>query len=164
MPRVSSIIRPKRIAAGMPTIESAPTTIDIPPIAWARIATAALEITEPMAPTRANHPIIVPRRGVGKSSVAAALAPTVPPLSHTLNQKKPLASHQKGQANCVGGPQKYHRCPAVIAIPKATTVGTRPNRSALHAPSGKPSKPKPPAIIVIVLVAADDIPTTETAW
>src|SRR5580700_7602567 len=155
---------PNRMAAGIPTIESAPTTIDSPPIALARSATAALEITAPIAPTSANHPIIVPRSGVGNSSVAATLLATVPPLSHALNQKKPADSHIRGQAKCVGGPQKYHRCPAVIAIPKATTVGTRPNRSALHAPSGKPSNPSPPATIVIMLVAADDMPTTETAW
>ena len=36
-----------------------------------------------------------------------------------LNQKKPADSHIRGHAKCVGGPQKYHRCPAVIAIPKA---------------------------------------------
>src|SRR5258708_38841622 len=155
---------PNRIAAGIPTIESVPTTIDRPPILVASRATAALEITAPIAPTRANHPIIVPRKGVGKSSVPAALIATVAPLSHTLNQKKPADSHIKGQVKCVGGPQKYHRCPAVIAIPKPTAVGTRPNRSALHAPSGKPSNPSPPATICIVLVAADDMPTTETAW
>ena len=61
---------------------SAPTTIDSPPIALARTATAALEITAPIALTSANHPIIVPRSGVGNSSVAAALLATVPPLSH----------------------------------------------------------------------------------
>jgi len=92
------------------------------------------------------------------------LLATVPPLSHRLNQKKPTDSHIRGQVKCDGGPQKYHRCPAVIAIPNATTVGTRPKRSALHAPSGKPSKLRPPATIVIVLVAADDMWTTDTAW
>src|SRR5947209_7852169 len=49
IPWVSSIIRPNRIAAGIPTTDSAPTTIDSPPILWARAATAALEITEPAA-------------------------------------------------------------------------------------------------------------------
>src|ERR1019366_211354 len=164
IPRVSSIIRPNRIAAGIPIIDSAPTTTDSPPIAFASIATAALEMTAPMSPTSANHPIMVPRSGVGNSSVAAALIATVPPLSHTLNQKYPVASHINGHAKCAGGPQKNHRCPAVMKMPKPTTVGTRPKRSAAHAPSGKPTNPNPPATIVIVLAAAADSPTTETAW
>src|SRR5271155_4195986 len=96
---------PNRMAAGIPTIESAPTTIDSPPIALARSATAAFEITAPMALTSANHPIIVPRSGVGNNSVAAALLATVPPLSHTLNQKNTVASHIPGHAQCDGGPQ-----------------------------------------------------------
>src|SRR5580693_8722216 len=109
------------MAAGIPTIDKAPTTIDRPPILFARTATAAFEITAPIAFTRANHPIIVPRSGVGNSSVAATLLATVPPLSHALNQKNPADSHIRGHAKCDGGPQKYHRCPAVIAMPKTTT-------------------------------------------
>src|SRR6202046_5962917 len=105
MPLVSSIMMPNRTAAGIPTIESSPTTIDRPPIALARSATAALEITAPRALTTANHPIIVPRSGVGNSSVAAALLATVPPLSHTLNQKNHADSHIGGHAKCDGGPQ-----------------------------------------------------------
>src|SRR4029077_9964211 len=96
MPRVSSIIRPNRIAAGIPTIDNAPTTIDRPPILFANRATAALEITAPIALTSANHPIIVPRRGVGNSWLAAPLLARVPPLSHALNQKKPADSHISG--------------------------------------------------------------------
>ena len=56
------VVRPNRIAAGVPTIESAPTTIDRPPIVCASAATAALEMIEPTALTSANHPIMVPRR------------------------------------------------------------------------------------------------------
>jgi hypothetical protein len=64
-----------------------------------------LKIIELAALTSANHPIMVPRSAVGNSSVAAALLATVPALSHTLNQKNPVASHRSGHAKCVGGPQ-----------------------------------------------------------
>ena len=147
----------------MPTIDNAPTTIDRPPILFASSATAALEITAPIALTRANHPIIVPRRGVGNSSVAATLLATVPPLSHRLNQKKPADSHISGHAKCDGGPQNTIGVRR-DAIPNATTVGTRPNRSALHAPNREAKQSDSAGDDRHRAGAAADMPTTETAW
>ena len=50
-------------------------------------------------------PMIVPRRLVGKSSVAAALPLTVDAFIASENQQKPAASHIPGCTKPAGGPQ-----------------------------------------------------------
>src|SRR5271170_5669199 len=75
-----------------------------------------------------------------------------------------MQSQRTGHAKRSGGPQKKSNPPMPTAIPAPTTVRTRPNFSADHAPAGNPTMPSPPASVIITLAAVAERPTTDTAW
>src|SRR5579862_9759704 len=96
---------PKITAPGIASNDRYPTTTDSPPRRSASTAIAACDDTAAIAAIKVNQPMIVPRRVVGKSSVAAALPPTVDAFIASENQQKPAASQIAPCAKPVGGPQ-----------------------------------------------------------
>ena len=75
-------------------------------------ATVVCEMSAPSELVIANHPMIVPRSAVGKSSVAAELAATITPFPIRLRQAKAAPSHSAGCVKCTsrpGGHRHAHR-------------------------------------------------------